>query len=82
LSKRVVAAAASLGDLHGSSLIDSGLVGSTDFHSSHPQGHEPEHHAFTGRGTTSAKDAQGTPTQSHISPSKLVYEDIFFRFRV
>ena len=23
------------------SLIDSGLVGSTDFHSSHPQGHEP-----------------------------------------
>ena len=22
-------------------LIDSGLVGSTDFHSSHPQGHEP-----------------------------------------
>jgi len=23
-------------------LIDSGLVGSTDFHSLHPQGHEPE----------------------------------------
>ena len=22
-------------------MIDSGLVGSTDFHSSHPQGHEP-----------------------------------------
>ena len=28
-----------------------------------------------GRGTTRAKDAQGTPTQSHISPSILVYED-------
>ena len=23
-------------------VIDSGLLGSTDFHSSHPQGHEPE----------------------------------------
>ena len=29
---------------------------------------------FSGRGTTRAKDAQGTPTQSHISPSILVYE--------
>ena len=29
----------------------------------------------TGRGTTRAEDAQGTPTQSHISPSILVYED-------
>ena len=29
-----------------------------------------------GRGTTRAEDAQGTPTQSHISPSILVYEDI------
>jgi len=56
-------------------LIDSGLVGSTDFHSSHPQGHAPEHHAFSGRGTTRAEDAQGTPTQSHISPSILVNED-------
>jgi hypothetical protein len=28
-------------------MIDSGLVGSTDFHSSHPQGHEPKHHAFS-----------------------------------
>ena len=27
-----------------------------------------------GRGTTRAEDAQGTPTQSHISPSILVYE--------
>ena len=51
-------------------MIDSGLVGSTDFHSSHPQGHE-----HSGRGTTRAEDAQGTPTQSHISPSILVYED-------
>jgi len=46
-------------------VIDSGLVGSTDFHSSHPQ---------AGRGTTRAEDAQGTPTQSHISPSIVVYE--------
>jgi len=29
----------------------------------------------SGRGTTRAEDAQGTPTQSHISPSILVYED-------
>jgi len=28
-----------------------------------------------GRGTKRAEDAQGTPTQSHISPSILVYED-------
>jgi len=28
-----------------------------------------------GRGTTRAEDAQGTPTQSHISPSILVYEE-------
>jgi len=42
--------------------IDSGLVVSTDFRSSH------------GRGSARADDAQGTPTQSHISPS-IVYED-------
>jgi len=30
---------------------------------------------FYGRGTARAEDAQGTPTQSHISPSILVYED-------
>ena len=29
----------------------------------------------SGRGTTRAEDAPGTPTQSHISPSILVYED-------
>jgi len=29
----------------------------------------------SGRGAARAKDAQGTPTQSHISPSILVYED-------
>ena len=29
----------------------------------------------SGRGTTRAEDAQGTPTQSHISPSILVYEE-------
>ena len=50
-------------------LLDSGLVGSTDFHSSHPYGHEQ------GEGTTIADDAQGTPTQSHVSPSILEYED-------
>ena len=27
-------------------------------------------------GTTRAEDAQGTPTQSHVSPSILVYEHI------
>ena len=43
-------------------MIDSGLVGSADFHSSHPHGHEPE----SGRGATRAEDAQGTPTQSHV----------------
>ena len=35
---------------------------------------------LSGRGTTRAEDAQGTPTQSHISPSIPVYEDII-RFR-
>ena len=30
---------------------------------------------MSGRGAARAEDAQGTPTQSHISPSKLVYED-------
>ena len=41
--------------------IDSGLLGSTDCHS--------------GRDTTRAEDAKGTPTMSHISPSLSVYED-------
>jgi len=41
-------------------VIDAGLVGSTD---------------LSGRGAARAEDAQGTPTQSHISPSILVYED-------
>ena len=41
-------------------VIDSGLVGSTDFY---------------GRGAARAEDAQGTPTQSHISPSIVVYEE-------
>ena len=30
---------------------------------------------FYGRGATRAEDAQATPTQSHIPPSILVYED-------
>ena len=30
---------------------------------------------LSGRGAARAEDAQGTPTQSHISPSMLVYED-------
>ena len=46
-------------------MVDSGFVGSTDFHSAHPQG----------RGTTRAEDAPGTPTQSHKSPSTLVSEN-------
>ena len=33
------------------------------------------HRDLSGRGTTRAEDAQGTPTQSHISPSVLVYAD-------
>ena len=33
---------------------------------------------LSGRGTTRAEDAQGTPTRSHISPSILVYEDKSF----
>jgi len=60
-------------------VIHSGLVGSTHFHASHPQGHEPEHHGWreegSGRGTARAEDAQRTPTQSHVSPSILVYEE-------
>ena len=32
-------------------------------------------HGSSGRGTTRAEDAQGTPSQSRISPSILVYED-------
>ena len=39
------------------------------------QGYESMPSAY-GRGTTRAEDAQGTPTQSHTSPSILVYEDI------
>ena len=31
--------------------------------------------SFIGRGATRAEDAQGTSTQSHISPSILVYEN-------
>ena len=31
---------------------------------------------IVGKGATWAEDAQGTHIQSHISPSKLVYEDI------
>jgi len=30
---------------------------------------------IAGRGDARAEDAQGTPTQSHISPSVLVYEE-------
>ena len=41
-------------------LIDSGLVGSTDFH---------------GRDAARAEDAQGIPTQRRISPRILVYEE-------
>ena len=37
---------------------------------------------FSGRGTTRAEDAQGTPTQSHISASILVNEDKIFIHRI
>jgi hypothetical protein len=35
----------------------------------------PEFGTFNGRGAARANDAQGTPTQSHESPSVLVYEE-------
>ena len=38
-------------------VTDPGLVGSTDFHSSHPHGHD-----LSGRGSVTTEDAQGTPT--------------------
>ena len=41
----------------------------TDFHEG------PHTRGTSGRGTTRAEGAQGTPTQSHISPSILVFED-------
>ena len=47
-------------------VIESGLVGSTDFH------------YLSGRGAARAEDAQGTPIQSHIPSSILVYEDEMF----
>ena len=31
---------------------------------------------LSGRGTTRAEDAQGTPTQNHTSPNALVYADM------
>ena len=40
-----------------------------------PHGHTTHLWDLSGRSTTRAEDAQGTPTQSHISPSILVYED-------
>ena len=45
-------------------MIDSGLVGSTDFYSSH----------LAERGAARARDVQGIPTQSHMSTSILAYE--------
>jgi len=39
----------------------------------------PSEEGTTGRGAARADDAQGTPTQSHISPSILVYEDKVLR---
>ena len=46
--------------------------------------HDSSHRSyFSGRGTTRAEDAQGTPTQSHISPSILVYgENMGYHFAV
>ena len=39
------------------------------------EGREGQKGDLSGRGTARAEDAQGTPTQSHISPSILVYEE-------
>ena len=50
-------------------MIDSGLVGSTDFHSSHLQD-------LSGRASARAEDAQGTSTQVHTSPGMLEYTKI------
>ena len=36
---------------------------------------------YSGGGTTGAEDAQETPTQSHISPSILVCEDVWALLR-
>jgi len=36
---------------------------------------------LAGRGAARAEDAQGTPTQSHISSSILVYEDKHVKWR-
>ena len=47
-------------------VIDSGLVGSAVFRSSHP---------LSGRGAVRAEVAQVTATKSHVSPSLLVHED-------
>ena len=52
-------------------------------HPPNPYGHSPTIKPqnercswdLSGRGSTRVKDAQGTPTQSHISPHTLVYED-------
>ena len=57
---------------HPTNMIDSGLLGPRDISFITSQRHElrQEHHAFSpgGRGAARAEDAQGTPTQSHISP--------------
>ena len=47
------------------SMTDSGLVGSTDFHSLHPQGHEPEHHWEGNR--ESRRCTRGTFPESYIT---------------
>jgi hypothetical protein len=58
-------------------VIDSGLVGSTDFHSSHPQGY--------GEGCRESRTcSRDIPTQSHILPGILVYQvyvALFLRIR-
>jgi len=48
-------------------MIDSALVGSTDFHSSRPQGHEPEHHAFRRTGSESRRCSRDTCPDSYIT---------------
>jgi len=49
---------------HQSKVINSGLVGSTDFHSSHPQGHGPEHREGCRESRRSSRD---TYPESYIT---------------
>ena len=54
-----------------------------NYHTPEPSIHVPKKmRCLSGRGTTRAENAQRTPTQSHISPSILVYEEKIVANRV